>query len=247
SNKIIRGAVIDGTVCCSPRDSVEPSGSKSQESLDALEQFWSLKGLEEGKKKGFAEGILVGEQEGESRGRSAGLLEGKEAGFQEGYDKGLIEGKESALEELKTLFASLNSSIEAVGRERISLLTHAKGEIIQMTVAMAEKIFPQLLLEEGRLVKMLDHLIETIKPMSRNHPLEIALSTEDYELLLKQGLEEKETKFFSDKTLPRGNIRLETPLGLLNFDMKRMLKDLEVRLLEVSEAISPEDAIDSTK
>jgi flagellar biosynthesis/type III secretory pathway protein FliH len=38
--------------------------------------------------------------------------------------------------------------------------------------------------------------------------------------------------FIANEGMQRGNCRLETPLGLVNFDIERLLRDLEIKVLE---------------
>jgi flagellar biosynthesis/type III secretory pathway protein FliH len=87
-------------------------------------------------------------------------------------------------------------------------------------------------------VDLIESLLAETKNILKDGVVTIALAPEDLELfehelqtIIYDKEEIKKLNFIADKTIERGNSRVETSLGLVNFDIKRMLADLEKKIL----------------
>ena len=241
--KIIRGAKIDGVVLCSPSGKVQGvEKDEEEQNLKALEEFWHHRGYQSGKEKGFEEGHKLGEQEGHRKGH----LEGKDQGLKEGKSAGLIEGEESGREKAKESFSSavsmLNELADKFSQTIDQLFEQAKPEVLRFCKSACEKILEKELSQEEEMMNLVARLLSRAKGFARDKPVDVILASAQFEclsqkletFLTEQGLDMK-INLVSDSTLPVGHCQINTSMGMLNFNIRRQLDDIERRAMEVRE------------
>ena len=247
--KIIKNAEVDGIIFCSPSGSLglENSGEKQeQEQLQALEQFWKSKGIQEGKKEGYEEGLKIGEEKGFKKGlekgKEDGIKEGREKALEQGSQKGYQKAKEE-LQELITVFEQLSTKVTQQGSE---FLDQFKNDIVSLCMTISEKIIRKELSSARSLENLIETLLLEAKSMITEEAVDIHLSKEDYQCLesskdkLKNlDISIKHLQFHADSSVKQGNFSIVTSKGLMNFDVNRLLNDLNTHILEV--ASSPEE------
>ena len=242
NGKIIRGIIVEGVVFCSPKGHLASSPKSEEEShLRALEEFWHNKGLQEGKGKGFdegfQEGLKAGHAKGLHEGSEKGLLDGTATGLDEGFQKGYEKGRVEFAEGLKLVTDMVTKFKEERGR----LLEQARPELIKFSMTVCEIIMRQELADPKAYTRLLEALIVQAKPVIKNESVDIYLNPEDKALL--QGSLDKirelapevsAINYIADTAVLRGDCFIETPRGLLNFDVKRQLLDLQGSILSHS-------------
>lgn len=242
-NKIIRGADVEGVVFCTPEggvDTEDPAERRDKDSLKTLEEFWHRKGLAEGRKVGFEEGYQRGHEEG----RTKGLEEGSKTGFAQGQEKGLLQGRQEGEEKVrKELHDSLSVMEECqkkLQEQQEVLYEEAKPELVKFALAVCERVIRCRLEDGDKWTQMVQMLLQQARPILHDVVADVVVSSEDLRNLQdaidKSYFEHggaKKINFVADDAMKRGDCRIETPMGLLNFDMKRILSDLEKKTLEV--------------
>jgi flagellar assembly protein FliH len=240
--KIIRGAEVSGIMFCNTKGKVMPSDTtqkEEQESLKALEVFWYKKGIKEGRKAGFEEGAREGEKEGYRK----GFLDGKKDGFEEGKNTGKEQGLQEAQDSDKTnvegALGVLSQASQQFGRQRDEMLQQMKRGQVQLVFAICEKVLRRELSNSEVLKGTLESMLSQAQGIiDKSASTQVLLSPEDYNLLEEElstvqaavyGAERLD--FGQDPEIQRGGCRIETPLGIINFDVKRQLENLEDMLI----------------
>jgi len=252
-NKIIRGADIDGVVFCTPGGELEgedPTERQEKDNLKTLEEFWRSKGEKLGREAGFEQGFSDGEQEGLRKGLKEGEAKGLEEGDAAGYERGLEEGKASVVEQLQETIDLLKSSAEELEQQQKMLYDEATPELVRFSLAVCERALRSHLQDEAAFVDLLKNVFSQARPIMKEVAVDLFLSEEDFAKLQDSfndfGIdfgEAKNVNLLSDEKLKKGDIKLETPLGLVNFDIDRLLGDLEKKTLEVRVEEDEEEVI----
>jgi len=215
SKKVIRGAEVEGFVVCSDKGPNQSSSKAS--SAETSEENTLLE-----KNASYRRGITEGHQQGYEIGKAEGL--------EEGYKKGCEETKV----EISVVLELLERLAFDLRAKQAEIFEDSKPEWIRLALTAAESVIRVDLAQPNQYEKLVENLLSKAKEFFQDAPIEIILSTQDYALLKEsQSLEaSRKIHFLSDQTIPKGNCRLETSLGLINFNIKRLLEDLEMRLLE---------------
>lgn len=187
----------------------------------------------------------IGDQIGEAyqTGYTKGVYLGQEQGFQEGKIHGKIigieEGREDSLERLNFLFQTLQNLSSELQITKENLLNEIKPELIKFCLEVCKKILGNELTLKKSYHAMLDHLFSKLSTISKNQPVTLIISSEDLSLI--EGYKEKlshswhinDLQIQADPTMSRGKCCLETSLGIVNFNIDRLLKNFESNVLEV--------------
>lgn len=246
SRGIIRGVAIDKVVFCTPSGETETEQHRQQqdeENLKALEQYWYAQGSKEGHAKGFEEGFAEGKAEGQRRGLKEGLEQGKEEGLAEGIEKGRAEGVQQAQEELEQLIQPLTAAADGLRKEWASASEQLRASLISLVLTVSEQILRKELSNKESYSQLLEMLFQQSASILKGQSIDLVLAQEDYALIngeldklkINPQLLEK-IHLLSDPKMARGDCRVETEYGLLNFDIKRQLQTLEKHLLEVEDS-----------
>ncbi len=131
---------------------------------------------------------------------------------------------EEALEHLHLMDAIQELALKLV-EERKKILDQLKPEIFECILLICERIIRAQLNSPETLRVLVDSLIGT---MSRDSDqfISVRLSPEDYEMLENHsGRDERANiRFKADPRLERGECRLETEWGILNYSLERELE-----------------------
>lgn len=205
TTSIIHGAKVTGLVFCNPKDD-----KKQEIPSHSNEQKISKKAFEQGQWQGF------------------------EAGKKEGYEMGFQQGQQSAQSSLNDTLALLSLVTRELREKKEKLFEDLKPEIIKLSLSISESLLQSELSDSNRFIQHIHHLLEQAQSLITDEPIHIHLAPQDYERVLKAIDDHEkwnEINFVSDKTVEQGNTTISSSLGLLNFDIKRLLNDLEIRLL----------------
>lgn len=244
-NKIIRGIEVQGVVFCGPSGELHDDNEDKQqeeENLKALEAYWHNKGFEEGQSSGFAAGLKEGDEQGYNRGKDEGMNQGLEEGKKQAFEEGMKEGYEKSKTELVDVFDLVNSMADRVTEEKQRLVNLFKPELIKFAMGVCEAMLRFELSHPQVLVSAIERLILDAKPILSGEKINVVLSPDDLKMLEERLNDIKydphdvrKIHFETDFAIPRGDLRVETPMGLINFDVNRLLSDLQTDLLEVKD------------
>jgi flagellar assembly protein FliH len=240
-DRIIRGAEVSGIIFCSPSGQIEHEDAAVQEkeSLKTLEDFWHQKGHQEGHKGGFDEGWKEGEASGYRRGLQEGEKKGVEEGAHSGREIGQKEGREQAQAELTSMIEVLKEVVDKFSSDKGKLFEQLKGDIVKLTLAVCEKILKQQVDNSKTFSSLVESLLNQAKFVFNEENVRVVLSPEDLERFESQlkaiNYDQntiKKLTFLSDSAIAKGNCRIEASMGLVNFDIRRQLSDLQETLLD---------------
>lgn len=174
------------------------------------------------------------------KGLDEGRKQGYEAGRSEGLEEGFRNGLESSQTQLKDTLNMLNLISASFQLKKEELFEEIKPEIIKFNLHLMEKLLRQQLENPILFTHLLEKLLQQVGSIMKNVPVHLCVSVEDAQMLKNHlqtdGLLSEIlplVNLVEDSLVERGNCRLETPLGLLNYDIKRLLKDLEIKVLQV--------------
>lgn len=237
SKRIIRDAKVEGVIFCRPQDA-ESSPLEEKEDVKAalLQKLYS-----KGKTKEMEMALIEADHSGYQRGLKDGHQQGYDVGKSEGLEIGLKLGMESARTEIKSSLESLQTISNAFFLNQETMFIQSKPELIKFCLAICENLIGKVLTDPKALSSHIENLLDKSKEILKDSTINIFLSPEDL-IMLKNNLKsfddnkEELTKlnFISDHSIGRGNCKIETSLGLLNFDLKRLLDDIEKKSLEFS-------------
>lgn len=210
SHHIIQGAKIEGMHFCKQPFNEASTTPKSHEVSEYQ------RGLEEGRRLGY------------------------DTGRQEGLEVGFHKGAEFAHNQLKDAISMLNLVAAAFQIKKEELFEQVKPEIIKFNINLMEKLLQQQLTQPAIFAALIEKLLQQVKSNIKDVAINVILAPEDAHMLkanfqtiglLSEAL--PRVNLIEEPSMARGNCRLETPLGMLNYDISRLLKDLEIKVLEV--------------
>ena len=118
-------------------------------------------------------------------------------------------------------------------------LEASKAEITKLIIAICEKILHKKLENTDAFIHIVENLLSKAKSIAHGEHVQILFFPDDLETLENQLKSLDYDKhnitrldFISDPSVPQGTCRLESSLGLINFDIKRELENLEEELLD---------------
>ena len=239
SNKIIRGAEVKGVVFFDSKGE-----SPAEKQLSALKQ----KAPSKGKTKDFEESLKEAEKFGYRQGLEEGHRRGYEAGRMEGLELGYKLGIENTHQEIKDHLELLKSISETFLDKQREMFEEAKPQLIKFCLAVCESILRKTLSNPLTLATHIERLLNEAKEILKEANANIYLSPDDFNLLQStikliksDRIELKQMNFIPDHTFDNGNFRIESSLGLLNFDIKRLLSEIENITLEVNPTALPKE------
>lgn len=216
SKGIIRGANVKGVVFHTPSTVEIPKQAPGSKKTLMEEEYY--------------QGLVKGHQQG------------YEAGRNEGHEIGFKEGVASLQRDLEHSVEILKNVLDAFKQKEEQLFDHAKPEIIKFCLAVCQKILRSELRDPNQFIQLLEHLLLAAKNIVKDVPVQVYVAPGDLLLLEKHFNDLPETceeiralDFIPDSDLERGNCRIESSLGLVNFDLERILKDIEQKTLAQSE------------
>jgi flagellar assembly protein FliH len=211
TKNILKGAKIEGTVFCN-----------AQKPKEVPPEIESAAGTE------YKRGLEDGRQQGYEGGR----LEGLGLGFQ--------QGEMIVHDQFKDALGMLNLIAASFQMQREELFKQIKPEIIKFNINLMEKLLQQELKNPEVFISLIEKLLQQVESVIKNVSINVIVSPEDGQLLKANiqtlGLPSQalsRINLLEESTMERGNCRLETSLGMLNYDIPRLMKDLEIKVLEV--------------
>lgn len=236
SQKIIRGAKIEGFMFLAP-EGESPSESQAMESSEIKSQESKIS-----KEKSISNLLNQAQKAGYKQGLKEGQQQGYEAGKSEGLDMGIKQGYEIARSSLRSTIALLNNIVDAFKINQEEIYEQIKPEIIKFALSCCETLLRKELSNPKNFAAQIETLLTLGKPILKEVSVDIILAPEDLSML-EQSINDiayekedfKSLNFVADKSIERGNCRLESSLGLVNFDINRLLSDLEKHVLEVEQ------------
>lgn len=210
SKNIVKGAKIEGVMFCNPQ---KPKEATVLENPTGVEY---TQGLEDGR------------------------IQGYDAGRLEGFEVGLLQGKTITHDQFKDALGMLNLIAASFQLQREEVFKQLKPEIIKFNINLMEKLLQRELKNPDVFAGLIEKLLQQIESVIKDAAVNVFVSSEDSQLL-KTSLKSLElplqtlsrVNLMEDVSMERGNCRLETSLGMLNFDIPRLMKDLEIKVLEV--------------
>ncbi len=159
--------------------------------------------------------------------------------FQKGVEKGEKLGFNKALDENKVFLSLIQTVARKVLEQKHRLLDQLKPEIIEFAMTVCERVIRKELSQPHALVKLINSLLTSATPALKHDTIQIVLSPNDFVLLDKSfdqihydKREIEGVRFVSDPTICRGDCRIETKTGLLNYDISRELSNLQTKVLQ---------------
>ncbi len=154
---------------------------------------------------------------------------------QKAFEEGFVQGYQAGEQEAQKLKAEASALIEEARREREEIIRSAEPEIIDLALALAEKIVnqqldldPSLLLDMLKGIQLGDALQEIVL---RVHPDRLAY-LQEREAQLNQLFPQAKIRVEGDPGIERGFI-LDTQLGTVDARVTTQLEELEMALKEV--------------
>lgn len=168
-----------------------------------------------------------------------GHQQGYEAGRNEGHEIGFKEGVESLKIDLELSLEALKAVLNEFKIKQENLFEHAKPELIRFCLAICESVLREELTNPEKFAHMLEQLLQTAKSISKDISVQVFISPADL-TRLKKYLEDvsdsheeiRRLEFIADPDIEVGNCKLKSSLGLVNFDIARILKGIEQKTLE---------------
>lgn len=153
-------------------------------------------------------------------------------GIEEGEKKGRRDYEESIKRELE-LIAEIKNEME---RFREKIFKSSEKEIIQLSIAIAEKIIKQKISkDDGMIVDCINNIMKSVPGLEG---LMIHLNPEDYDYMhsSKKGIKKieskyKEINFVSDRRIEKGGCIIETDAGNIDTQVSSQLKRIHQEIL----------------
>lgn len=165
--------------------------------------------------------------------------EEREEAYKKGKDEGERIGYAKAGNENSAYQQLLQTVVDKLLEQKKGMLNDLKPEIIEFSLQCAQKVIRMELANPEQMVKLLDAFLMCVAPSFSNEFVKVYLSAEDLvmmeEHLSKVSYDRKEIKglrFVLDPLMQRGDCRVETKTGLLNFMVSRELEDLRSKILK---------------
>ncbi len=180
----------------------------------------------------------------EQRGYDAGFTQGRA----EGYPAGEKAGKEQALREAASSLAAIEQAwSEAADRfesERRDMHVEARQSLLQLTLAMAEKIVkrvpavaPDVVVEQ--VAEAIDHVARPCDLTVRLHPEDRPLVAEAMPKLAARLDQAQHVELVDDETLTRGGCTIRYGKGRIDATLETQLQRLVEAILPAGE--QPDD------
>jgi flagellar biosynthesis/type III secretory pathway protein FliH len=159
--------------------------------------------------------------------------------FQKGQERGEQIGYEKALGETTVLFSLLQTVATKLLEHKEKLLEHLKPEVVEFSITVCEQVIRNELSRPEALTTLIYSLLEFSQSKHYGQSIQIVLSSDDLSLIetrLDQIQDEigpiKGIVFQFDPLMKRGDCRIETKTGLLNYEISRELKLLQSKVLK---------------
>ncbi|WP_194287272.1 flagellar assembly protein FliH [Gracilibacillus oryzae] len=162
---------------------------------------------------------------------------------QEGYQQGFQQGEQDSLNQYQSLIDKANGLIELANQDYYQTLAQMDEQIIQIAMAVAEKVV-NITLDENK--ESFYHLVKkAIEQVKEQPKIKVYVHPDHYQLLLdnKDELQtitynQADLLIFNDSGLAQGQAFIETPYGKIDASVETQLEEVRNRLFELVEEIS---------
>jgi|GEM_PF-1961691 len=166
------------------------------------------------------------------------LLEQERAkAFQEGLKQGTQAGYESAMKEVQTHIHFLQKISVKLLEEKEALFQRLRPEIVELCMAICEKLLRKQLANSQTFIQVIRSLISSLPFFSKQEAIHVLLCEEDFRMIEKElsslHLDCEGLEFHADSLLERGDVRIETKLGIMNCSLNRELENLQSQILQI--------------
>ncbi|KAF1681143.1 flagellar assembly protein FliH [Bacillus sp. SKDU12] len=158
----------------------------------------------------------------------------------EGFEQGMALGKAEAMQQYAELISQANSITEMSRKAVEDKLEDANGEIVELAVALAKKVWQQTSDDKEAFLLLVKQVINEVKEYD---DISIYVDPYYYETVFQQKDEiqhllHKECRFgiYADEKAQKGTCFIETPFGRVDASVDTQLMQLKDKLLTVLEA-----------
>ncbi len=157
----------------------------------------------------------------------------KRSAYSDGKAKGYNDGKEQAEHDYRQGLTELNEIKAEVIKEREHLCDTLEGDIVNLIIKICEKVFYEDAFKLKDVIS--DRVSEVLKEINSVKDITIRVNHEDIDYLsaLKDKFKEENLVILPDYKLQSGDFVIETPNGLIDYSMIRVLKNIKDTLIEV--------------
>lgn len=164
--------------------------------------------------------------------RDKGYSEGYELGINNGYDEGYNKGYEEGKKEAEKLIKEALEIKEYYNTRRSQILKDAEKDLIDLVIAICEKVFNQKVMEDEKYIISL--VLNGIEGLEVKDKLTIITSKEDYEVLKNNEntilakaslIDSVEIRINSE--MKKGDCILETSKGNIDVSLNGQLEEIK--------------------
>ena len=162
------------------------------------------------------------------------LEEEYQTAFQHGKTEGETVGYTRALDELQALFVLLQNLTQKLLEQKHRLLDRLKPEIVELAIAISERVIRKELSQPETLLKLIHTLLSCCSSEGGGDVVRITLASEDVAMIerhLNKNIIEG-IVLHADPMLMRGDCRIEMRTELLNYSISRELAELQAKILQ---------------
>lgn len=158
----------------------------------------------------------------------------------EGYQEGMALGKAEAIDQYANLISQASAITEMARHSVEEKLESAEEEIIELSVALAKKVWQQKTDDQEAFIQLVKQVIAEVKDYD---DISIYVDPEYYETVYQhrdeiQQLLYKECRLsmYADEKAEKGTCYIETPFGRVDAGIDTQLMQLKQKLLTALEA-----------
>ncbi|MFC4404581.1 flagellar assembly protein FliH [Gracilibacillus xinjiangensis] len=162
---------------------------------------------------------------------------------QQGYQQGFQQGESDSINQYQTLLDQANSIVDLANQDYHHTLSQMDEQILQIAMAVAEKIV-NITLEENKnsFYQLVKKAIEQVREQPK---IKVYVHPEHYQLLLdnKDELQtitynQAELLIYSEGEMTAGQAYIETPYGKIDASVETQLEEVRNKLAHLVEEIS---------
>lgn len=162
--------------------------------------------------------------------------------FNQGFQDGYSEGKNQIEFEYQELIKSAKNELAEAQEERKKIINGAEKEIIQLAIAVSEKIIHHEINQNSDYI--LDIVKAAMSKVNDREELTLKVNPEDIDFIIANQEEIKSStkginkmKIQSDNTITQGGCVIETPIGTIDGRIERQVNEIEKAMMDVIEDV----------
>jgi flagellar assembly protein FliH len=159
--------------------------------------------------------------EGRQRGYEQGMQEGKSAGYRKGMEQGLAEGERHVRDQLTQLRSALEKLLQPYQDQQIAI----ENALYQLATDMARSIVGRELLLDSSVIEQVVRDAVAALPVGHKR-LRVHLHPQDLQLLQEKNPLPEEWQLWEDATLTPGGCRVTTEHSHIDFSVEERFAQL---------------------